>query len=359
MTAPHRRGGTRWGNRLRQIGTKRYLGFVTCMVVVIGAAVTVVVAPRRSDGPVDPAPPSVRYVGVHEPDAPFSYYGVQQFAQAIGMQPNLVSYYSLWSEPFQTGFANSAAEHGAETIVQIDPTTALGAPVSLAGIADGKYDSYLRSYAASVKAFGRRIVLSFGHEMNGNWYSWGDQRTPPKVFVAAWRHIVNVFRALGVTNVIWLWTVNVLNTSNFTPIPDPSPWWPGRSYVSWVGIDGYYYNSSFAFASLFGPTIVAVRHLTSDPILIAETGAASSAGQLSKINDLFDGVRTYGLLGFIWFDENTQGHAWRINSPQVFAAFGHDAKAFLKPLSTPVSSAPEPSSGDSSLMVAAGLPRRL
>ena len=69
--------------------------------------------------------------------------------------------------------------------------------VSLAAIASGRYDAYLRSYAAAVKAFGSQVILSFGHEMNGYWYSWGYRHTSPAAFVAAWRHIVTVFRAVG------------------------------------------------------------------------------------------------------------------------------------------------------------------
>ena len=76
--------------------------------------------------------------------------------------------------------------------------------------------------------------------------------------------------------------------------------------MNWVGIDGYYYKPSETFAPLFGPTITVVREMTRDPILIAETGAAPSAGQPAKIADLYAGIRTYGLLGFVWFDAN--GH---------------------------------------------------
>ena len=162
----------------------------------------------------------------------------------------------------------------------------------------------------------------------------GDKHTPAAIFVAAWRHIVTVFRAVGSKNVIWLWTVNVIDQNN--NIPAPNAWWPGRSYVNWVGIDGYYYLPSQDFAQVFGPTIVDVLSLTHRPVFIAETGAASTANQPAKINDLFAGVRSYGLSGFLWFDENTQGRAWRINSAQAFAAFRHDAKTYMK---TPTTSA--------------------
>ena len=103
--------------------------------------------------------------------------------------------------------------------------------------------------------------------MNGYWYSWGYTHTSPAVFVAAWRHIVTVFRARGAQNVTWLWTINTIHKK--TRVPSPGPWWPGNSYVTWVGIDGYFTESSSVFASVFGPTIVYVRSITHDPILIS------------------------------------------------------------------------------------------
>jgi mannan endo-1,4-beta-mannosidase len=327
MTPQHNRSADRSASRQRATRAKRYIGFATCAAVVIGAATAVAVAHpwATKPKPVQPRTHPVRhvsYVGVYEPDTPFSYDEVDQFAHAIGRQPNLVSYYSPWSWPFEVGFARLAAEHDAVTLVQMDPHD-----VTVASIANGRWDAYLRSYARAVKAFGREVILSFGHEMNGKWDSWGYRHTPAKVFVDAWRRIVTIFRAVGAKNVTWMWTVNIIDASPY--IPNPAPWWPGSSYVNWVGIDGYYYLPSEMFAEVFGPTIVDVRALTGDPILIAETGAPPSAGQPAKINDLFAGVRTYGLLGLLWFDKNTQGKAWRIDSSGAFTAFGQDVKKFM------------------------------
>jgi mannan endo-1,4-beta-mannosidase len=312
-------------DNIRATRVRMYVALVTCAVVLGAAVVLAVTWPRTHAQLAQPKDP-VRYLGVYEPDAPGSYAGIDEFAHAIGTQPNLVSYYSAWGDTFQAGFAASAATHGAMTVVQIDPEN-----IPLASIVAGQYDTYLRSYAGAVKAFGAQVILSFGHEMNGNWYTWAYQHTPAAVFVAAWRHIVDVFRAAGARNVTWLWTVNIIDWR--IPIPNPSQWWPGSSYVNWVGIDGYYYNSTWKFAPLFGPTIVAVRALTRDPILITETGAAATANQPAKIADLFAGARTYGLLGFAWFDSEN----WRINSPQAFAAFRREAKAFMGSRAKPAS----------------------
>ena len=234
--------------------------------------------------------------------------------------PNLAIYYSGWKEPFQTTFAGAAAANGAAPVVQIDPTgTALGA------IADGDFDSYLISYADAVHSWRKNVIIGFGHEMNGSWYPWGYRHTSPAVFVAAWRHIVNVFRAEGDFNVTWLWTINIIDTRD--GIPSPAPWWPGSSYVTWVGIDGYYLKPNWRFASLFGPTINAVRTLTLDPIVISETGAVSGAAQPAQITDVFAGIHAYGLLGLVWFDAD-KNRDWLISSPTAVAAFRRSAETF-------------------------------
>ncbi len=102
---------------------------------------------------------------------------------------------------------------------------------------------------------------------------------------------------------------------------------PGSSYVTWVGIDGYYRRPSWTFASLFGPTIKAVRKLTLDPILISETAAPGATAQPAKIANLFAGVRAYGLLGFVWFDANRK-RDWRLSSPAAIAAYRQGAETY-------------------------------
>jgi mannan endo-1,4-beta-mannosidase len=275
----------------------------------------------RAALPVKPA----AYLGVFEPKSPTSYSEISHFATAIGREPNLALYFSGWSVPFKTGFADEAWENGAVPTIQVDPDK-----ISLAAIAAGNYDAYLSSYATAVRRYGHPVIIGFGHEMNGWWFSWGYRHTSPAVFVAAWRHIVNVFRQQGADNVTWLWTINIVDKGG--GILAPRRWWPGSSYVTWVGIDGYYRKSTWKFVSLFGPTIKDVKALTLDPILISETGAAVAVGQPTKIADLFAGIHDYGLLGFVWFDVNGKSD-WRLSSPAAFAAFGQGAKTFAGPSS--------------------------
>jgi len=75
-----------------------------------------------------------------------------------------------------------------------------------------------------------------------------------------------------------------------------------------------------------------VRALTGDPILIAETGAVPAASQPVKITDLFAGIRSYGLLGFVWFDStNSINQDFSISTPAAIAAFRQGASTYHRP----------------------------
>jgi hypothetical protein len=314
----------------RKNGRKKRTRIIAIAAVAMAVVIALVIGLYGRFADSTPPTPST-YLGVYTTGLPESYAGVSAFTAATGVRPGLVMYYSGWLERFQSGFAQEAARHGAVPLVQMEP-----GGISLAAIAAGRYDAYLRSYAASVKAFGGQVILSFGHEMNGYWYSWGYRHTSPADFVAAWRHVVTVFRRQGAGNVAWLWTANVIDVHG--GIPSPARWWPGSSYVTMVGIDGYYLRPGWTFASLFGPTIKAVRALTLDKILISETGAPNGPGQSAKVADLFTGIRAYGLLGFVWFDAVARHELprnglrdWRLQGAATFATFHRGAQAYRRP----------------------------
>ena len=311
------------GRKRRRVVTISTAAFVVCAVAAGVAFFVTRTAPNSSSN----VKPTIPYLGIFEPDAPNSYSGLDQVAHAIGRQPDLAVYYSHWLQPFQIAFATAATKHGATTLVQIAPGN-----YSLENIASGRYDTYLHSYATAVKEFGAPVILSFGHEMNGSWYPWGRKHTSPALFVKAWRHIVMVFREMGATKVTWLWTVNIMGTST----PGPRPWWPGSAYVNCVAIDGYFWYKTAEFDSVFGPTITYVREFTHDPILIGETGASPADSQPAKIAELFAGARTFGLLGFVWFNDDVYSAAipgealdWRL-TPASLAVLRRDVKEYVE-----------------------------
>ena len=213
---------------------------IPLIVAVLLAMVAVGYAGSRLAGTVSGPPPAAHasltpklasYLGTFEPGAPPGYGAVASFGQMARRQPNIVGYYSGWTQPFDMAYAKTLQAHGVVPFVQIDPTA-----TSINGIANGTYDDYLRSYADSVRNFRHAVIIGFGHEMNASWYPWGYKHVPAATFVGAWRHIVTLFRQEGAENVTWLWTLQA-DQPGTGPI---ASWWPGASYVTWVGIDGYY-----------------------------------------------------------------------------------------------------------------------
>lgn len=294
------------------------LAFVLAAVAVgfTGARFTYLPAPHpTAHAPLPPAVDS--YLGVFEPGSPPSYQPIGEFTKAVGTEPNLIGYYSGWAQPFATSFAEMVHRHGVIPFVQIDPTFA-----SVPAIADGDYDGYLRLYADSVRDFGHQVVIGFGHEMNAPYYSWGYGHVAPSTFVAAWQHIVSLFRGEGADNVTWLWTIEV-DSKGTGPL---AAWWPGASYVTWIGVDGYYNSPSDTFAAIFAPTITQVRTFTSKPVLLSETAVTHRANQYANIGNLFEGMNKYKTLGLVWFDKDQTSQPehqdWRLEGdPPGEAAF--------------------------------------
>ncbi|MEU0395111.1 glycosyl hydrolase [Streptomyces sp. NPDC006208] len=105
-------------------------------------------------------------------------------------------------------------------------------------IAAGELDrDVVDAQAKRIKEYGRtsgrKVFLSFDLEM--------DTRTPangtPAEYVAAYRHIHDRFRALGVTNVVWTWII-----TGYTGHSDLfRSLYPGDSYVDWIGYNQYNY----------------------------------------------------------------------------------------------------------------------
>jgi mannan endo-1,4-beta-mannosidase len=287
-----------------------------------GSGAGTAAAASASPSPLPPAydvtpllKPAAKYLGLEIPDSPASIAPAQQFAGWVGKKPNLLGAYIGWNTGLDTQAVKNAWSYGALYFQVWEPFG-----VTMKQIASGASDDYVTRFANSVRALDLPIALSFGHEMNGDWYPWGTKDTAPADFVAAWRHIHGIFAKAGATNVIWIWDPN-----DMYPVPNVhlKPLYPGDAYVDWVGVTGYWTpNGPHTYGTLFLPTLLDIRQFTRKPFLIAETSVQAGANQVSSVNALFNAVKTHDdILGFVWYDYNRQGD-WRLeNRPSVKAAF--------------------------------------
>lgn len=252
--------------------------------------------------------------------APLRGHSLHSFTLVSGLRPGVAEYYAMFGDRFDARRAGTAEQAGAVPLMQWNPVHS-----SLSAIASGKYDAYLRAVATAVRQFGCPLMLSFGHEMNRPWFSWGSRHQSPAAFVAAWRHIHGIFAAAGASNVIWAWNPNVGSPASLRP------WWPGSAYVNMVALDGYYLRPQDTFSSVFGGTVRAVRRIAPGmQVIIAETGAYPGPGMVRRIGNLFAGAKAAGLAGVIYFDFAGQ-RDWRLEqNPAALTAFARSAKGYMR-----------------------------
>ncbi|MFI9272722.1 glycoside hydrolase family 26 protein [Kitasatospora sp. NPDC052896] len=263
--------------------------------------------------------PKHKYLGATFDGVPQTLAPVDAWTQIAGKAPNLLVYYLGWGDDFQPDQTLAVWKHGMLPYVAWEPFKK-----TLQQIAGGGEDDYIQRTAEAIRALNVPVAISFGHEMNGDWYPWGTKQNTPADFVKAWQHLHDRFQDVGVSNVIWVWSPNVINPA---PTVQLKPYYPGDGYVDWLGVIGYYAATGpHTFDTLFGPTLDEVRAFTAKPVLLSETASEPTPRKPADIADLFAGVAARDdVLGFVWFDLNKETD-WRIDSsPQSLAAFRNAA----------------------------------
>ncbi len=211
---------------------------------------------------------------------------------------------------------------------------------TLANIIAGKFDDDLRAWAREAKQFGTPLLVEWGTEPNGKWFSWngkwnGGAKEGPARFITAYRHIVDLMRAEGAINLQWVWHVNWFD--------QPEAKWnrfenyyPGENYCDWVALSAYGPltprdvdgTESFTFKMA-----VAYPRLTKvapgKPIVVAEFGCEIhhpkvNAGEWAKsaLEDLFSG-RWPAVIGFCWWNESWENDGVRKHDTDMIIL--HDA----------------------------------
>jgi hypothetical protein len=252
----------------------------------------------------------------------------------LGRKVGVHNMFFSWTDHFPGSGQTDDVSNGRIPMVTWEPWN-----TTLTAIAGGGEDANIVSHAQAMKAFGHPIFLRFAHEMNGNWYPWdgthnGAESTGTANYIAAWRHVHDIFRAEGATNVVWVWCPNV-NDSPGAAWNHWANYYPGDGYVDWVGVDAYNWGTSNGgwrtFASLLGSGIYA-GYAATKPIMVAETASNESGGSKAQwIYDLDSALRNDfpGIEAVLWFDKGGTADNWAIDtsaaSLTAYTSVGLDA----------------------------------
>lgn len=142
-----------------------------------------------------------------------------------------------------------------------EPYTGSSTPANIDDlIAGGSYDTYIRTWAAKLKAFltgpdgvygtadDRRAYLRFAHEANGNWYPWAPAggTSTAATYVQMWQHVHGLLDATGLDpgHLQWVWAVNDTDAGGVTA----EQVYPA-GLVNWVAVDGYNWGASQSWSA--------------------------------------------------------------------------------------------------------------
>ncbi len=125
----------------------------------------------------------------------------------------------------------------------IDEAQQVESLYTLDAIISGQFDSDFVTWADGAKSFGSDLIVDWGWEMNGDWAPWngihnGGQSEGPQRFQQAYRHIIELMRSRGASNIRWAFHVN------FPEYPE-EPWnafenyYPGDDVIDYVGVSIY------------------------------------------------------------------------------------------------------------------------
>jgi len=111
---------------------------------------------------------------------------------------------------------------------------------NLYSILEGHFDRFFADWARQIKQVNGTVLLRILHEFNGNWYPWCTVNNDknPKLVINAYRHICEIFKAEGVTNVRFIWCPNSMSfpQEEWNSIMEA---YPGDRYVDFVALDVY------------------------------------------------------------------------------------------------------------------------
>jgi hypothetical protein len=205
------------------------------------------------------------------------------------------------------------------------PSTKVEPNFQLSDVIAGTYDSYIREFATAAKNWGHPFFLRFNWEMNGRWFPWSEGVNGNKSgeFVTAWRHVHDIFTAVGATNVSWVWCPNVDPRGEFL---DLASQYPGDEYVDWTGLDGYNFGTNpnrgdrwYSFDQLYKSTYGKITSsiAPSKPMMVSEIGSTEYGGSkaewirdtLAKIPSAYPKIR-----GMLWFEQFDDGMDWPIET---------------------------------------------
>jgi hypothetical protein len=216
---------------------------------------------------------------------------VQDIEKKINNNFSIVSIYEPWGpesiEQFPDSLLRAIHSHGGMPMITWEPWATTFPEFKdhpdlkwdrkvCKAIHEGLFDHYIRSFATKIREYKHPVFLRFAHEPDNLAYPWSPKGgNTPGEFIAAWRHVVDLFEASGTSNVTWVWNPLYPNAVN--------TYFPGGRYVDWIGLTCLNYGTASidgqwrTFEEIYLPYRKDILNLYR-PIMLAEFGSTPYGG---------------------------------------------------------------------------------
>jgi hypothetical protein len=286
--------------------------------------------------------------------APWDMNAVNTLEQKVGKKLSIVNFSAPFANcsgsscsyyNFPAGEFNNIRSHGSIPFYSwgsqsIPVASNLSQPnFQLSDVIERHHDAYIRKFAGAAKAWGKPFFLRFNWEMNGGWFAWAEGVNGNKAgeYVAAWRHVHDIFTAVGASNATWVWCPNVDPEGQMQKL---AGLYPGDAYVDWTGLDGYNWGTNPArpdkwrsFDSLYSSTYKAIAEAIAPtkPMIVSEVGSSEYGGSKAAwIKDMLAKIPTSypKIRGLLWFEKYDDGMDWPLaTSGAATSAFASGIQA--------------------------------
>jgi hypothetical protein len=308
---------------------RRLVALLASFILVSGA---VSCGRRPVDPPVTPEPSGGRvtgsgYVASIRPPTEGALFGAYvdpreyrehqrvsafvDFENRLGRRLAIYHNYHPWTDPFPSHSDRYFADRGTTLLLSWAGTDTLT-------ITSGRDDAMIRKRAEALAELNRPVLLRWRWEMNRPNLAAQIHSGPD--YVAAWRHIHDIFTEVGADDVGWVWCP----LSAAQADSDYGSYYPGDQYVDWICSDGYSNSAADSFDDVFKPFLGWAATIDK-PVLIGEFGrtqgaAGSRAAWLLAARRSIE--RTPQIKGVLYFEspQGVSGNYSLIDEPDAIAA---------------------------------------
>lgn len=266
-------------------------------------------------------PPKKTALGFAIDGYPITKAMVNQVIKETQTEPAYISFFLQWPERPEQYTAIDSTLHAIDPSVPVltwEPMYYIGqkrVTIPYQKILKGDYDSYIKAFARSIKAFDKPVIIRFGHEMNLGEYHWGTENYTaknPEIYKQLFRYMVALFKKENVSNVKWAFCPNV-DSVPAEPWNTAAAYYPGDDVVDIVGADGYDWDGNRSFADIIKPIYDQLKAITSSkPVIIFETATPRADKEL-WLHEALDASTAWGIEGLIWFQVDKE-KKWKITS---------------------------------------------